>query len=156
MKHKFSIHIGKPRYGWAGISIYNNKQLMIHISASDVFNPFPYFLDVLSFLKKEKQNPSKILFCSGKYRNYKVPSFYDTSFNDLRSGVIRFSVDQEGYDALLTFKVKNDVVSLTTETLRDSVKDKKRTFSFDKKEIIQCIEKELKNFKKYELGEFSF
>jgi len=103
-----TINFEKPMNGWLGFSIEANNKPIIHISASGVFNPFWEYVDIL----------------------------YDIKYK--RKKEINFYIDQEGYDAKITFLIRNKYIFLTTETLRDNEKDLPKYYGgFNRQQVIK-------------------
>ena len=51
-----TINISKPKYGWTCLTIYKDKQQIINISCSGVYNPFPEITDFVNCLANHKKN----------------------------------------------------------------------------------------------------
>lgn len=92
---------------------------------------------------KSNNKPIIYIACSGVFNPFYdyVDILYDIKHNKRK---IELYIDQEGYDAKLTFKVKNKCVYLETETLRDNLRKNdlpKYKGVFYKKQLL----KEMKN-----------
>ena len=117
-KNKFTINFKKPRHGWLPFVFLNGKNPMIYISSSGVFNPFYDYVDIL----------------------------YDLKYN--RKKKIEFFIDQEGYDAKITFINRGLYVLIETETLSKSKRRKhlkKSKAIFLKKQVIFEMKIKLSN-----------
>jgi len=109
-----TINFEKPIHGWLGFSIKSNNKSIINISASGVFNPFWEYVDILDDIKHKRKKE------------------------------ITFYIDQEGYDAKITFLIRNKYIYLTTETLRNNKKDlPKYTGVFDRQQVIKEMKQRL-------------
>jgi hypothetical protein len=113
MISKFNISFQKPKYGWLYFSLLKNNKKMINISASGVWNPFYDYVNVLYNLKNNRKKK------------------------------IEFYIDQEGYDAKITFINRGIYVYIETETLSNKNKLPKANGVFLKKEVIKEMKKEL-------------
>lgn len=134
MKNNLKLEFYKNKYGWWPFAIKNNNKLLNFISASYCYSPFNEYIVILKKLNK----------------NYR--------------GKIIFEIDQEGFDAILIFKIINNGKNILFTTYTDvnekfrieRGRPKKSTTIFNRKQFIyemknnfikSCIKnkKELKN-----------
>lgn len=115
---KLTINFHCVRHGWLPFNICANDKPIINISASGVYNPFPEYVDVLKILKYNKKKR------------------------------IEFFIDQEGFEAKITFINRGRYLFIQTETLRDDQSRCLPLYSgyFDKKQVIKELSSKLLKF----------
>lgn len=107
--NKFSLDIGKARYGWVNLDFMNNGKYFFHLNASGVYNPF---YDLIDFLEKISKNKN------GKYI---------------------WEIDQEGYDGVMTVIVRGKKIILKTKTYTSRKTHPPFKIEYNKKDFLYVM-----------------
>lgn len=115
---KLTITFHQVKYGWLPFSLYSNGKPIINISASGVYNPFYEYVNILHDLNYGKKKK------------------------------INFFIDQEGFEAEITFINKGRYLFIQTETLRNDQSRCLPVYSgyFNKRQVIKELKSKLLQF----------